>query len=122
MGALLTGVFAEKSLNGVFDGALSGNPGQVVIQGTAVLAAIVYSGVMSFVLLKLDRPRHPAARQRRRTRATGSTSRSTAKRPTCTSAARPTSATTRAAVSTGADGAVVKRAAGCSASRSGGDA
>jgi Amt family ammonium transporter len=53
VGALLTGVFAEKSLNGLFDGAIAGNPGQVLIQGTAVLAAIVYSGVMSFVLLKL---------------------------------------------------------------------
>ena len=27
VGALLTGVFAEKSLNGLFDGALYGNPG-----------------------------------------------------------------------------------------------
>jgi Amt family ammonium transporter len=53
VGALLTGVFAERSLNGVFDGALYGNPGQVLIQGAAVLAAMVYSGVASFVLLKL---------------------------------------------------------------------
>jgi len=53
VGALLTGVFAQKSLNGVFDGALFGNPGQLAIQGTAVLTAIVYSGAMSFVLLKL---------------------------------------------------------------------
>jgi Amt family ammonium transporter len=53
VGALLTGVFAEKSLNGLFDGLIAGNPGQVAIQGTAVLTAIVYSGVVSFVLLKL---------------------------------------------------------------------
>ena len=53
VGALLTGVFAEKSINGVFDGAIAGNPGQVLIQGAAVLTAIVYSGGMSFVLLKL---------------------------------------------------------------------
>ena len=53
VGALLTGVFAERSLNGVFDGAVAGNPGQVLIQGTAVLAAMAYSGVASFVLLKL---------------------------------------------------------------------
>ena len=53
VGALLTGVFAQKSLNGVFDGALFGNPGQLAIQGIAVLTAIVYSGAMSFVLLKL---------------------------------------------------------------------
>jgi Amt family ammonium transporter len=53
VGALLTGVFADKALNGVGDGLLYGNPGQVAIQGAAILAAIVYSGVMSFVLLKL---------------------------------------------------------------------
>jgi ammonium transporter, Amt family len=32
---------------------LFGNPGQVVTQATAVAAAIVYSGVMSFILLKI---------------------------------------------------------------------
>ena len=53
VGALLTGVFAEKSVNGLFDGLIAGNPGQVAIQGAAVLTAIVYSGVMSFVLLKV---------------------------------------------------------------------
>ena len=53
VGALLTGVFAEKSLNGLFDGAMYGNPGQVLIQGTAVLTAMVYSGGVSFILLKL---------------------------------------------------------------------
>ena len=53
VGALLTGVFAEKSINTVADGLLYGNPGQLLIQGTAVLAAIVYSGVASFILLKL---------------------------------------------------------------------
>jgi ammonium transporter, Amt family len=52
-GALLTGVFAEKAINGVANGALFGNPAQLGIQAIAVLAAIVYSGVMSFVLLKL---------------------------------------------------------------------
>jgi Amt family ammonium transporter len=52
VGALLTGVFAQKSLNGLADGALFGNPGQLVIQLAAVLAAIAFSGVMSFLLLK----------------------------------------------------------------------
>ena len=52
-GALLTGVFADKALNGVFDGALHGNPAQVGIQAAAVPTAIVYSGGMSFILLKL---------------------------------------------------------------------
>ncbi len=53
VGAIMTGVFAERSLNGLFDGAIAGNPGQVGIQAAAVLTAIVYSGVMSFILLKL---------------------------------------------------------------------
>jgi ammonium transporter, Amt family len=53
VGALLTGVFAQKALNGVADGVLFGNPGQFWIQATAVAAAIVYSGVGSFVLLKV---------------------------------------------------------------------
>jgi Amt family ammonium transporter len=53
VGAILTGVFADKAINGVFDGALHGNPGQVGIQAAAVLTAIVYSGVVSFILLKL---------------------------------------------------------------------
>src|SRR5688572_9046861 len=52
VGALLTGVFAQKALNGLADGALFGNPAQLGIQVTAVAAAIVYSGVVSFVLLK----------------------------------------------------------------------
>jgi Amt family ammonium transporter len=53
VGALLTGVFADKALNGLADGVLFGNPGQLMVQATAVLAAIVYSAVMSFILLKL---------------------------------------------------------------------
>jgi ammonium transporter, Amt family len=53
VGALLTGVFAEKALNGVADGVLYGNPGQLAIQGAAVLAALLYSGIMSFILLKV---------------------------------------------------------------------
>src|SRR5262245_16494822 len=53
VGALLTGVFASKALNGVFDGALYGNPQQVLIQGAAVLGAMFYSGIASFILLKL---------------------------------------------------------------------
>ncbi|PYR30030.1 MAG: hypothetical protein DMF92_09890 [Acidobacteria bacterium] len=53
VGALLTGVFAQKALNGVADGLLFGNPAKLGIQGVAVLAAIVYSGALTFVLLKL---------------------------------------------------------------------
>ena len=53
VGALLTGVFAQKALNGVADGLLFGNPGQLMTQAIAVGAAIVYSGVLTFVLLKV---------------------------------------------------------------------
>src|SRR5262245_37289721 len=53
VGALLTGVFAEKSINGMADGLLYGNPHQFIVQLTAVATAIVYSGVMSFILLKV---------------------------------------------------------------------
>jgi Amt family ammonium transporter len=53
VGAILTGVFAEKSINGLFDGLIAGNPGQVGIQALAVGTAIVFSGVASFVLLKV---------------------------------------------------------------------
>ena len=53
VGALLTGVFAQKSLNGIADGLLFGNPAQLGIQAVAVGAAILYSGVASFVLLKI---------------------------------------------------------------------
>ncbi len=54
VGALLTGVFAQKALNSAGnDGLLFGNPGQLGVQAMAVLAAVVYSGVMTFVLLKV---------------------------------------------------------------------
>jgi len=54
VGALLTGVFAQKALNSAGnDGLLFGNPGQLGVQAAAVVAAMVYSGVMSFILLKI---------------------------------------------------------------------
>ena len=53
VGALLTGVLAQKSWNGVADGALFGNPRQLLIQLAAVVATIVYSAVATFVILKL---------------------------------------------------------------------
>jgi Amt family ammonium transporter len=52
-GALLTGIFAQKSFNGLADGLLYGNPGQFVTQATAVVATIIYSGILTFVLLKV---------------------------------------------------------------------
>jgi len=53
VGALLTGIFAEKALNGLADGVLYGNPAQLGIQAAAIGAAIVYSGVATFILLKV---------------------------------------------------------------------
>jgi Amt family ammonium transporter len=54
VGALLTGVFAHKTWNNnVADGLLWGNPAQVGIQAAAVIATIIYSGAMTFVLLKV---------------------------------------------------------------------
>jgi Amt family ammonium transporter len=53
VGALLTGVFAEKAWNTTTDGLLFGNPAQLGIQAAAVLAAAAYSGVLTFALLKL---------------------------------------------------------------------
>jgi Amt family ammonium transporter len=53
VGAILTGVFATKMTNSAgADGLLYGNPGQVVIQLKAVLITVVYSFVVSFILLK----------------------------------------------------------------------
>jgi Amt family ammonium transporter len=51
-GALLTGVFAQKSWNGVADGALFGNIAQLWPQLLAVAATIVYSLIGTFVILK----------------------------------------------------------------------
>jgi Amt family ammonium transporter len=51
VGALLTGVFAIKAIGGT-PGLLEGNPGQVLIQLYAVLATLIWSGGISFVLLK----------------------------------------------------------------------
>jgi Amt family ammonium transporter len=53
VGALLTGMFANKALNGIADGALFGNPAQLGVQVAAIAAAIAYSGLVSFILLKL---------------------------------------------------------------------
>jgi Amt family ammonium transporter len=53
-GALLTGVFAAKVWNSAGnDGLLAGNPSQLMTQALGVGAAIVYSAVATFVLLKV---------------------------------------------------------------------
>jgi ammonium transporter, Amt family len=53
VGALLTGVFAQRVWNGTADGALFGNLSQLGIQFVAVLVTIVYSVVGTFVILKV---------------------------------------------------------------------
>jgi ammonium transporter, Amt family len=51
-GALLTGVFAQKSWNAPVDGALFGNPGQLWPQFAAVAATIVYSAIATWVIVR----------------------------------------------------------------------
>ena len=53
VGALLTGVLAQKSWNGVADGALFGNPRQLAIQAVTVLAVALYSAGSTWGILKL---------------------------------------------------------------------
>jgi Amt family ammonium transporter len=53
-GAIATGIFATVAVNGAAkDGLLAGNPGQLGIQAIAVGASILYSAVMTFVILKV---------------------------------------------------------------------
>ncbi|HEX7807719.1 MAG TPA: ammonia channel protein, partial [Thermoanaerobaculia bacterium] len=52
-GALLTGVFAQKAWSGGASGLLDGNAKQLGIQAAAVIASIIFSGAITFVLLKL---------------------------------------------------------------------
>src|SRR5438874_13349956 len=52
VGALLTGILAEKSWNGVADGALFGNIRQLGIQSVAVVATIIYSALATLVIIK----------------------------------------------------------------------
>jgi len=51
IGAVLTGVFADPSINEDGTGLLYGNPGQVLIQILAVVATIIYSAIVTFVIL-----------------------------------------------------------------------
>ena len=50
VGALLTGVFAVKSIGGT-SGLLEGNAGQVIIQLEGIAATVVWSAVASFAIL-----------------------------------------------------------------------
>jgi Amt family ammonium transporter len=53
VGALLTGILAEKKWNGVVDGALFGNPKQLGIQVIAIVATIAFSGLVTFLILQV---------------------------------------------------------------------
>jgi Amt family ammonium transporter len=53
VGALLTGVLAQKSWNGVADGLLFGNPRQLLVQAIGVAATIALSAVGTFAIVKL---------------------------------------------------------------------
>jgi len=52
VGALLTGVLAQKSWNGTADGLLFGNPRQLAIQAIAVVATVAFSAGMTFAILR----------------------------------------------------------------------
>jgi Amt family ammonium transporter len=52
VGALLTGVFAAEAIGGR-TGLLEGNPGQLMPQIYGILATVVWSGVVSLVILKV---------------------------------------------------------------------
>src|SRR5687767_1822671 len=53
VGALLTGVFAEKAWSGGANGLLFGDARQLGVQALAVLATIAYSAAVTFVILKM---------------------------------------------------------------------
>jgi Amt family ammonium transporter len=53
-GAFATGLFASKTINPAgFDGLFYGNPKQVLIQTAGILAAIIFSSVLTAVILKI---------------------------------------------------------------------
>jgi len=53
-GALATGLFATKTVNAAGnDGLFYGNPGQLGIQAVGVIATVVWSGGITFVILKV---------------------------------------------------------------------
>ncbi|MDA8083706.1 MAG: ammonium transporter [Nitrospiraceae bacterium] len=53
LGAILTGVFADPSINEAGKGLLYGNPGQLLTQLLAVGATLLYSAVMTFVIFMI---------------------------------------------------------------------
>lgn len=53
LGAILTGVFADPSINEAGKGLLYGNPGQLLTQLIAVGVTIVYSAVMTLIIFMI---------------------------------------------------------------------
>ncbi len=53
LGAILTGVFADPSINDAGRGLLYGNPGQLVTQLIAVGVTFAYTGVTTFIIFKI---------------------------------------------------------------------
>ena len=54
LGTLGAGLFAQKMINASgADGLFFGNPGQLLIQAAAILSVVVYSFVVTLILLKL---------------------------------------------------------------------
>ena len=51
-GALMTGVFASEAIGGV-PGVIEGNPALMVTQIIPILATFLYSGVVTFIILKV---------------------------------------------------------------------
>ncbi|MBI3593171.1 MAG: ammonium transporter, partial [Nitrospirae bacterium] len=50
LGAILTGVFADPSINEAGKGLLYGNPGQLLTQIIAVAVTAVYTAVVTFMI------------------------------------------------------------------------
>ncbi|HET8647405.1 MAG TPA: ammonium transporter [Vicinamibacteria bacterium] len=53
VGALLTGVLAQRAWNGTVDGLLFGNPRQLAVQALAALIVVLYSALGTAAILKL---------------------------------------------------------------------
>lgn len=53
LGAILTGVFADPSINELGRGLLFGNPGQMLTQIIAVIVTIAYSAIMTLIIFMI---------------------------------------------------------------------
>jgi Amt family ammonium transporter len=53
LGAIMTGIFADPSINEIGKGLLYGNPGQLVTQLIAVVVTIGYSAVMTLIIFMI---------------------------------------------------------------------